>query len=148
MIDKIYLVNLLRRYIVMGMTFQELKIEAKRRIKERNDNLERNFKEGDYDTMAKLFTEDARVVRHDGKVEKGKDSAGYWKDVAGMKGTNLKFIEKYFDATALTLPPNPTDKDHDFVAIDVTEFFFDANGNEYKGYIDPPLRHRRECSWH
>jgi hypothetical protein len=148
MIDKIYLVNLLRRYIVMGMTFEELKIEAKRLIKKRNDNLERNFEEGDYETMAKLFTEDARVVRHDGEVIPGKDSKDYWETVAGMNGTNLKFIEKYFDAVAITNPSEEEENPFDFVAIDVTEFNFTANGQVHNGYIDPPLKHRRNCDWH
>jgi hypothetical protein len=65
-----------------------------------------------------------------------------------LNGTNLNFEEKTFEAWELTLSPSHTEDDNDFVAMEVTEFSFEADGQEYKGYIDPPYRHRVRCDWH
>jgi hypothetical protein len=147
MIDKIHLINLLRRYIVM--TFQEFKDEAERRIKQRNDNLESYFKAPDYYRMASEFPGNSRVVTHDGDVIPGKASENYWRRVADtLNGTKLKFKNIVFEPREVILGPNPTENDNDFFAVEVTEFTFEANGQEYKGFVDPPLRHRTQCDWH
>jgi len=131
------------------MTFEDLTKEAKKRIKERNDNLENHFNEEEYGEMAAEFPDNTRIVTHDGEVIPGRDSENYWRKVGDeLNGTNLKFKNKLFDAMELTLPPGHTDNPFDFVAIDITEFSFDASGNKYNGYVDPPYRHRVRCDWH
>jgi hypothetical protein len=147
MTDKIYLINLLRRYIVMD--FEQFKEEAQSRIQKRNSNLESYFNAGDYYKMAAEFPDNARLLTHDGEVIPGKASENYWRRVKDtLNGTDLKFENKFFEAMELILPSGHTDNDFDFVAIEVSKFSFKASGNEYKGYIDPPYRHRVRCDWH
>lgn len=129
------------------MTFEEFKAEIKRRIKERNGDLESLFNTREYENMPGEFTLKTRLVTHEGEVIPGKDSENYWRKVGDeLKGTNLKFKDKYFDAMELTLPPEPRKHDIDFVALEITEFSFEAMGQQYKGYIDPSYRHRVRCT--
>ena len=128
------------------MAFPKFKAEIKRRIKKRNDNLESLFNEHEYGKMAAEFTPNTRLVTHEGYYIAGENSEDYWRKVGGeLKGKKLKFIEKYFDAMELILSPDHTGEDIDFVALEVTEFSFDANEQEYSGYIDPPFRHKVKC---
>jgi hypothetical protein len=131
------------------MDFDEFQDEAKRRIKKRNDNLESYFNARDYYKMATEFQGNARVVTHDGDVIPGKASENYWRRVADtLNGTNLKFKNIVFEPRKVNLGPNPPETDNDFIAVEVSEFSFDANGQVHKGFIDPPLRHRVRCDWH
>ncbi len=129
------------------MTFPEFEAEVKRRIKERNDNLESLFSEGKYGEMPGKFTPNTRLVTHEGDYIKGENSEDYWRKVgAELEGTDLKLKRKYFDAMELILSPDHTEEDFNFIALEVTEFSFDANGQEHKGYIDPPFRHKVKCT--
>ncbi len=127
------------------MTFQEFKIEVRRRMKNRNDDLESLFSDGKYDEMPGKFTANTNVVTHEGHYIKGENSEDYWKSLGDMNGKKLKFIEKYFDAKELVLKPGHTEEDFDYVSVEVTEFSFDVNGKNYEGYIDPPHRHKVIC---
>jgi hypothetical protein len=130
-------------------TFEELEIEAKGMIKDRNDKLEIHFNAGEYEEMAAIFPDNARLVTHEGEVIPGKESENYWRRVGvALEGTDMKFKNKLFDAIGLALPSGYTKDDFDFVAIDVTEFSFKVNNKKYEGYVDPPLRHRVRCTWH
>jgi len=132
------------------MTFEEFKNEVKRRIKERNDNLESLFSEGKYGEMPGKFTPNSRVVTHEGDYITGENSEDYWSKVGAMignpEGRKLNFERKYFDAMELILSPGHTEDDYNFVALEVTEFSFKVGGTTYKGYIDPPFRHRVKCT--
>jgi len=128
------------------MTFEEFKIEVKRRMRERNVNLENLFSAGNYHEMPGKFTPNTRLVTHEGDYIPGEISEDYWRKVGDeLNGTNLKLKEKYFDAKKLILSPGHTENDFDYVAMEVTEFSFDANDKKYEGYIDPPYRHRVRC---
>ncbi len=129
-----------------GMTFTEFKIEVRRRMKNRNDDLESLFSERKYDEMPGKFTPNTILVTHEGVYIKGENSKDYWSKVGGMNGKKLKFIEKYFDAKELILKSGHTKEDFNYVAVEVTEFCFDVNGKNYGGYIDPPHRHRVKCT--
>ena len=129
------------------MTFPKFKAEIKRRIKKRNDNLESLFKAGKYEEMPGEFTHNTRLVTHEGHYIQGENSGDYWRKVGDeLKGTDLKLFEKYFDAMELILSPGHTEEDYNFVALEVTEFSFDANRQQHKGYIDPPFRHKVKCT--
>ena len=128
------------------MTFEEFKKEVKKRIKWRNDNLVDLFSKGKYHEMQGKFTPNTRLVTHKGDYITGENSENYWRKVGDeLKGTNLKLKEKYFDAKELILSSDHTEYDFNYVALEVTEFSFTANKQEYNGYIDPPYRHRVKC---
>jgi len=152
MIDKINLINLLRRYIVMtnGMTLQQFSDAVSDRITNRNNQLDALFKEGKYDEMPKKFTFHSKIVTHGGEIISGKDSENYWRKVGEKIGNQeerkLNFAEKYFKAFELTVSPANKDEEYNFVAFEVTEFSFEARGKTYRGYIDPPARHRVKCT--
>ena len=151
MIDKIYLINLLRRYKVManGMTLQQFKDKVSDRITNRNNQLDTLFEDGKYDEMPEKLTFHSKIVTHEGEIISGKDSENYWRKIGEKIGNQgerkLNFAEKYFDAFELTVSPANKDEEYNFVAFEVTEFSFEARGKTYKGYIDPPLRHRVKC---
>ncbi len=128
------------------MTFTEFKIEVRRRMKNRNDDLESLFSEQNYDEMPGKFTPNTILVTHEGHYITGENSKDYWSKVGDMNGKKLKFIGKYFDAKELILRPGHTKEDFNYVAVEVTEFSFDVNGKNYGGYIDPPHRHRVKCT--
>ncbi len=131
------------------MTFQEFKTEVRKRMRERNDNLESLFKNGKYHEMQRQFTLNTRLVTHEGDYIPGEISEDYWRKVGDeLNGTNLKLREKYFDAKELILSPDHTENDFNYVAMEVTEFSFNANDKKYEGYIDPPYRHRVRCDMH
>jgi hypothetical protein len=131
------------------MTFEEFKTKAQKRIEERNANLEMYFNAGDYYKMASEFPGNSRVVTHDGDVIPGKATENYWSRVAEtLNGTNLKFKNIFFEPRKVNLGPDPAETDNDFFAVEVSEFSFSDGEKEYKGFIDPPLRHRRQCDWH
>jgi len=129
-----------------GMTFEEFKVKVKERIKKRNDHLEDLFSAGKYREMPGEFKPNTRLVTHEGDYIPGENSEDYWRKVGDeLNGTDLKFKEKYFDAMELILSPSHTEEDIDFVALEITEFTFNVKGQDYKGYIDPPYRHRVIC---
>ena len=127
------------------LTFEDFKTEVLNRIKKRNNELKSHFSAGDYAKMPEEFPKNARIVTHKGEVIKGKDSAEYWAEV-GKEGTSLDFKEPRLDAMELDVGPEPNEEEVDFMAIEITEFSFEAGGTMHKGYIDPPYRHRVKCT--
>ncbi len=130
-----------------GMTFQEFKTEVLNRIKKRNDELKSHFSTGKYEKMPGEFTLNTRIVTHEGEVIQGKDSQNYWKKVGqDLEGTSLNFKDPHIDAMEFDLGPEPDGEEINFIAIEITEFSFTSKGKEYRGYIDPPYRHRVRCT--
>ena len=127
-----------------GITLEEFKAKVLDRIKNRNERLKSLFDAKDYRNMPEAFSKNSRIVTHKGKVILGKDSEEYWTEV-GEEGTNLDFKEPRLDAMELEVGPEPEEDDIDFIAIELTEFFFEAGEKTYKGYIDPPYRHKVKC---
>lgn len=127
-----------------GMTLEEFKRKVFDMIGERNDRLKSLFSAGNYTNMPEALPKNSRIVTHQGEIIQGKDSLGYWTEV-GKEGINLDFKEPRLDAMELEVGSEPNEDDIDFIAIELTEFSFEAGGKTHKGYIDPPYRHRVKC---
>lgn len=132
------------------MTLQEFKDEVSNRITNRNNQLNSLFSAGKYDEIPEKFSFHSKIVTHEGEIIPGKDSENYWRKVGEIIGNqgdmNLSFAKMYFEAMELTVSPANKDEEFDFVAFEVTEFSFEAKGKTYRGYIDPPQRHRVKCT--
>ncbi len=129
-----------------GMTLEEFKTEVLNRIKNRNEQLKSLFSAGEYETMPKKFTHNARLVTHEGKVIPGMDSEDYWRKVGeDLRGTDLDFEIEHLREQELKVSPERRKDEIDFVAFEITRFSFKAGETTYRGYIDPPYRHRVRC---
>lgn len=129
------------------MTFEKFKEEVLNRIRNRNDQLKSLFSAGDYRNIPGVLSLNSRILTHEGEVIPGKDSENYWEKVGkDLQGTNLNFKAPRLDAMELEVSPERKDEEIDFIAIEITEFSFEVGGTTYKGYIDPPYRHRVKCT--
>lgn len=133
-----------------GITEEEFKRRVKEIIDGRNKKLVQYFKAGQYEKMTGEFTLNSRIVTHEGYVIPGKDSQHYWRKVGvDLNGNNLSFKELRLDTMPLAVSEPPQDDEVDFIGVELTEFSFTSDftseEKEYKGYIDPPYRHRVRC---
>lgn len=123
------------------MTFEEFKEEVRDLVVARNAILLYRFNKGHYNRMARKFTPQARIKKHDEGYIAGKNSGNYWLRVSQI-GRNLQFELESLEFETLPVSDPYDPEAVNYVAYEVTKFSFEGASS---GKIIVTYRHRVMC---